>query len=113
MTTLAKSIFEFASKDNYTCLMILFDMMSIYRNKIGIAPDSNLPMFDEIESSAFYLIKMAEEKKLNMARRTANSWVVCDMSCQESVAMQVKLKMAKRATQSMVICKTPVTSYQE
>ena len=62
-----KSVFEFADEDRYTCLMILFDMMSIYRNKIGIAPDSNLSMFDEIESSAFYLIKMAEEKKLNMA----------------------------------------------
>ena len=47
--------------------MILFDMMSLYRNETGLTPDSNLPMFVEIESSAFYLIKLAEEKKLNMA----------------------------------------------
>ena len=66
-TILVKSVFEFADKDRYTCLMILFDMMSLYRNETGLTPDSNLPMFVEIESSAFYLIKLAEEKKLNMA----------------------------------------------
>ena len=66
-TILVKSVFEFADKDRYTCLMILFDMMSLYRNETGLTPDSNLPMFVEIESSAFYLIKLAEEKKLNIA----------------------------------------------
>ena len=66
MTTLAKSIFEFANKDKYNCLMILFDMMAGYKSKTGKLPDSTMPMFTEIETSAFHLIKMAEDNNLNM-----------------------------------------------
>ena len=66
MATLAKSIFEFSDKEKYTCLTILFDMIVWYQNKTGKYPDSSIPMFTEIESSAFYLIKMAEDNNLNM-----------------------------------------------
>ena len=66
MATLAKSIFDFADKDRFNCLIVLFDMMTHYLNSAHKFPDSSMPMFVEIESSAFYLIKLAEDNKLNM-----------------------------------------------
>ena len=56
--------------------MILFDMMVKYYIQTLKFPDSNLPMFDEIESSAFYLIKIAEDNNLKMddiLNRTADN----------------------------------------
>ena len=64
--TLAKSIFELVNNEGYTCLLVLFNMMAGYHNQTGKLPDSNLQMFDEIESTAFYLIEMAEDKNLKM-----------------------------------------------
>ena len=46
--------------------MILFDMMVKYYIQTLKFPDSNLPMFDEIESAAIYLIKMAEDNNIDM-----------------------------------------------
>ena len=66
MTALAKSIFEFADNQRYTCLLALFDMMNIYQNETGKYPDRSMPMFNEIESTALYLIETAENNKLNM-----------------------------------------------
>ena len=64
--TLAKSIFELVNNEGYTCLLVLFNMMAGYHNQTGKLPDSNLPMFTEIESTTFYLIKMAEDNNLKM-----------------------------------------------
>ena len=67
MSELAESIFSYSCKeDGYTCLLTLFDMVVGYHNRTDKYPDSSLPMFNEIESTAFYLIKMAEDNKLNM-----------------------------------------------
>ena len=66
MATLAKSIFEFANKNGNNCLTILFDMMTLYFNRARKFPDSSMPMFVEIESTARYLIKLAEDNNLNM-----------------------------------------------
>ena len=66
ITALAKSIFEFADNEGFNCLMILFDMMKRYAIKTSEYPDSNLALFGEIESTALYLIKVAEDNKLNM-----------------------------------------------
>ena len=74
--TLAKSIFEFTVNEGYSCLLVLFDMMIKYHNQTSKLPDSNLPMFDEIESTVFYLIKMAEDNNLKMdeiLNRTTNN----------------------------------------
>ena len=68
MKKLVKSIFQFVNRNGQTCLMILFDMMLRYRNKTRKYPDSTMPMFVRIESTALYLIKMAEKQKLNMDR---------------------------------------------
>ena len=66
MATLAKSIFNHSSKVGSNYLLALFEMMSWYKIKTGKFPDSNLPMFHEIEATSLYLIKMAEDNKLNM-----------------------------------------------
>ena len=66
MATLTKSILQFADKERYTCLMTLFEMMLYYNNKTGKYPDSTMPMFLEIETTALHLIKMAEDNQLNM-----------------------------------------------
>ena len=66
MATLAKSIFESANKNGYNCLMILFDLNGWYKNKTSKFPDSSMAMFNEIESTALFLIKMAEDNNLNM-----------------------------------------------
>ena len=68
MTTLAKSIFEFVDKENFNCLMSLFAMMGWYKIKTGKNPDSSMPMFGEIEATAFYLIKMAENNEPDIDR---------------------------------------------
>ena len=73
---LAKSILEFANNVGFSCLVILFDMMTGYHNQTGKYPDSNLPMFGEIESTAFFLIQMAEDNNLKMddiLNRTADN----------------------------------------
>ena len=41
-------------------------MMTGYQSETGKFPDSSMPMFNEIESTFFYLIKVAEDNKLNM-----------------------------------------------
>ena len=64
--TLAKSIFEFSNKQTYTCLLTLFNMSTKYLNRTGKFPDSEMPMFNETELTAFFLIKMAEDNNLNM-----------------------------------------------
>ena len=48
--------------------MILFDMMSWYQIKTGKYPDSSMPMFVEIEATALYLIKMAEDNNIDLDR---------------------------------------------
>ena len=69
MAKLAKSIFELVNKNGNSCLLIVFDMMSWYRNqtdKRDKYPDSRMPMFTEIESTVRYLLKLAEDNNLNM-----------------------------------------------
>ena len=66
MQTLAKSIFELANIERFNCLLILFDMMSRHKIKTGKYPHSSMPMFNEIESTTLYLMKVAEDNKLNM-----------------------------------------------
>ena len=66
MAILTNSILEFADKERYNCLMSLFDMMTCNKIKTGKYPDSSMLMLDEIEATAFYLIKMAEDNNLDM-----------------------------------------------
>ena len=63
---LVESIFDYKSKDGYNCMIVSFDMMARYTNETGNLPDSSMPMFNEIESTLFYLIKLADDNKLNM-----------------------------------------------
>ena len=63
---LVESVFEY-NVDGFNCLLILFDMMVGYNNQTGNLPDSSLPMFTEIESTAFYLIELAGKNKLIMS----------------------------------------------
>ena len=65
MTELVKTVLDY-NVNGYTCLLVLFDMMIGYNNQTGNLPGSSLPMFIEIESTAFYLIKLAEDNKLPM-----------------------------------------------
>ena len=46
--------------------MVLFDIMSCYKIKTGKYPNRWMPMFVEIESTAMYLIEVAEDNNLNM-----------------------------------------------
>ena len=64
--SLIKTIFTYVSKDKYNCMVILFQMMVFYYNKTGSCPDPSMPIFNEIEEVAFYLIKLAEDNALNM-----------------------------------------------
>ena len=66
MPKLVESIFNYKSKNGTNCLIISFEMMAKYHNKTGKLPDSSMPMFNEIESTILYLIKLAEDNKLNM-----------------------------------------------
>ena len=75
MTELVKTVLKF-NVNGFTCLLVLFDMMIGYKNQTGNFPGSSLSMFLEIESTAFYLIKLAEENKLHMdgiLNRTADN----------------------------------------
>ena len=65
MTELVKTVLDY-NVNGYTCLLVLFDMMIGYNNQTGNLPGSSLPMFLEIETTAFYLIKLAEDNKLPM-----------------------------------------------
>ena len=66
MPQLAKSIFDHKNKNGINCLIVSFNMMRLYENETGNKPDSSVPMFNEIESTVLYLIKLAEDNKLNM-----------------------------------------------
>ena len=66
MIELIESIFRYTNEEGWTSLMDLFELA----NEYNIQPDNNfdsaMPMMNEIESSAFYLLKLAEENNLNM-----------------------------------------------
>ena len=66
MSTLLKSIFNYKDKNGINCLIISFDMMIWYHHETGNVPDSSMPLFNEIETTILYLIKLAEDNKLNM-----------------------------------------------
>ena len=42
-----------------------FDMIVKYQNETGNDPDSSMEMFNEIESTILYLIKLAGDNELN------------------------------------------------
>ena len=55
-----KSILEFTVEDGNNCLMILFQPMERYWNKIRKHPSSSTGMFSEIETTLLFLIEEAE-----------------------------------------------------
>ena len=69
MPKLVESVLNYKDKDGYNCMIISFDMMSRYPHETGKLPDSSMSMFNEIESTILYLIKLAEDNKLNMNKR--------------------------------------------
>ena len=66
MTKLVESIFDYKDNDGYNCMIVSFDMIAKYRNKTGSVPDSSMKMFNEIEWTISYLIKLAEDNELNL-----------------------------------------------
>ena len=66
MAELAKLLFTFADTKGNNCLLAVFNMLEGYYFEPGNCPDSNLPFFNEIESTVFFLIKWAEDNNLNM-----------------------------------------------
>ena len=66
MPKLVESIFDYKNKNGSNCMLISFEMMNRYNIETGNFSDSSMPMFNEIESTLFYLIKLAEDNKLNM-----------------------------------------------
>ena len=68
MPKLVDLIFNYKDKDGFNCLIISFDMMVKYEHETGNVPDSSMPMFNEIETTILYLIKLAEDNKLNMEK---------------------------------------------
>ena len=66
MVELLESIFRYTDEEGHTCLLILFQLAEGYLNQTDYYPDSAIPLWNEIESSAFYLIKLAEDNNLNM-----------------------------------------------
>ena len=66
MMKLLESIFNYKDIDGSNCLIDSFRMIGAYASETGNRPDSSLPMFNEIESTIFYLIKLAEDNNLNM-----------------------------------------------
>ena len=63
---LVESTLNFKNKDGYNCLIVSFSLMTSYQNETRKIPTSSMPMFDEIESTIFYLIKLADDNKLSM-----------------------------------------------
>ena len=55
-----------------------FDTMGGYMAETGNEPDSSMPLFNEIESTIFYLIKLTDDNKLNV--RNVLNWVTDDGS---------------------------------
>ena len=75
---LVDSIFRYTDEEGNTSLMVLFQLAAGYWNQTGKYPDSTMPIMKEIESSAFYLLKLAEDNNLNMdhiLNRTANNGI--------------------------------------
>ena len=66
MQKMVELIFSYESKNGINCMIVSFDMMAKYLSETDKFPDSSMPMFNEIESTIFYLIKLAEDNKLNM-----------------------------------------------
>ena len=66
MQKLAESIFSYKDKNGANCLIFSFDMIAKYQNETRSLPDSSMPMFNEIESTIFYLIKLADDNNLNL-----------------------------------------------
>ena len=76
MTELVETIFDYKSKNGYNCMMSPFEMIGYYHNETGNVPDSSMEMFNEIESTILYLIKLAEDNKLNL--ENIINWVTED-----------------------------------
>ena len=57
-------------------MIISFDMMAKYQIETGNLPDSSMKMFNKIESTICYLIKLVENNKLNLNKIL--NWVAED-----------------------------------
>ena len=72
MPKLVESIFNYKDKDGDNCLIVSFDLIGQYqianrkKRKTPKYPNSNMPMFDEIELTILFLIELAENNNLNM-----------------------------------------------
>ena len=76
MVELIDSILRYTDEEGNTSLLILFELALGYKIQTGKFPDSAMPMMIEIESSAFFLLKLAEDNNLNMdhiLNRTADN----------------------------------------
>ena len=66
MSNLVESIFDYKNKNGLNCIIASIDMIGWYKIKTGNFPDSSMPMFNETESTVLFLIKLAEDNKLNI-----------------------------------------------
>ena len=107
---LVKTIFDFSNADGFNVLMALFDMNVRYANQTGNAPDSSLPMFNEIESIAFFLIEMAEDNELDMNR--VLNWTANDGQTLFSIATQFSETLARELLKRNVVVTTVDNLFQ-
>ena len=106
METLIKSMFELVNEDGTNCLLMLFDMITEYNNRTGKMPNSNLPIFNEVESTAFFLIKLAEENKLDM--NAILNWTANDGDTLFSKAAYLSESIASELLKKQVVVVTTV-----
>ena len=66
ISELVESIFDFKNEYGYNCMIVSFNMMEWHKNETGNVPDSSLEMFNEIESTVLYFIKLAVDNNLNL-----------------------------------------------